>query len=299
MTMSSEPSLLPSEAFMRRTRIETSRGVFSALTASTREVGPLVIWSHATGFHAAAYEPLLKGIAKEAQFIAPDARGHGNSAASDNPAQLRSWHVYYDDLISVLDALPARTSLILAGHSAGATASVFAAAARPQRVSGLVLAEPVLYPPTTGNRSKRQLIEGARRRRVSFSSSTEAFDTYRGRGVFRTFPDEWLSAYVNGAFRSTDTGEVILRCSPEWERRTFETNEPWPWRAVLRARCPATILLAENRSSCPTLGRFIIRRLQPKWRLNEIKGTSHMLPMERPDIVLDAIRTALHISRNQ
>lgn len=284
---------------MRRIRIETSRGVFSALSGSTMEVGPLVIWSHATGFHAAGYEPLLKELATEAQFIALDARGHGNSAASDNPAQLRSWHVYYDDLISVLDALPARTPLILAGHSAGATASVFAAAARPQRVSGLVLVEPVFYPPTTGNRSKRQLIEGARRRRVSFSSLKEAFDSYRGRGAFRTFPDEWLSAYVNGAFRSAYSGGIVLRCSSEWERRTFETNEPWPWRAVMKARCPATILLAETRSSCPASARFIVRRLQPRWRLNEIKGTSHMLPMERPDMVLDAIRTALHIPYDQ
>lgn len=284
---------------MRRIRIETSRGVFSALTGSTMEAGPLVIWSHATGFHASAYEPLLKELATQTQFIALDARGHGNSAALDNPAQLRSWHVYYDDLTSVLDALPVRTPLILAGHSAGATASVFAAAGRPDLVSGLVLVEPVFYLPVTGNRPKRQLIEGAARRRASFSSTKEAFDTYRGRGAFRTFSNEWLSAYVNGAFCPADSGGVALRCSPQWERRTFETNEPWPWRAIMKARCPATILLAENYSSCPASARFIMRWLQPKWRLSEIKGTSHMLPMERPDVVLDAIRMALHTYSDQ
>lgn len=260
-----------------------------------------VVWSHATGFHASAYTPLLNVLDARlradncnVRLLAIDARGHGETRAAADPAALRSWHVYYRDLVALLDSIDKERKVILAGHSMGATASVFAAAQRPGRVAGLVLVEPVFYPPIVGRAPRQQLMAAALRRRSTFASLQEAFNSYRTRGAFRSWSDEWLWSYVNGAFAPLAAGGYELRCSTAWEYQSFVTNEPWPWLAVARARVPATVLLAERYSSCPRSGRAILRLLQPSWRQIVVPGSTHMLTMEKPNEAADILVDAIH-----
>lgn len=279
-----------------RRQVELASNSFSVLEGGPNGklcYTPDVIWLHAAGFHAAAYSPLLRNLADHLCVRGQDARGHGHSEAPKDPALLTSWRVYYDDLVRALDNLPAGAKVVLAGHSTGATTCVFAAVERPDRVSALVLVEPVFYLPIIGYKPRKRLMAGAGRRNNSFASLTEAYDSFRKKAGFRGISDEWLRSYVDDAFVETKDGAHELRCSPAWEYQTYNTNERWPWFAIMKAKAPTTLLLAESGSSCPASSQRIVRTLKPSWSSRVIPGTSHLLPMEKPSEVFEAILGAV------
>ncbi len=259
---------------------------------------PSLHWAHATGYHARAYTPLLDELSAFINVRAWDMRGHGASAAAGNPEMFRSWETYYRDLIALADAADA--PLWLAGHSIGATASVMAAARRPEKVRGLLLAEPVLMDRRQGfklavakllRQSHRSgLAAGAARRRARFESRPVALENYRGRGGFKTWPEEWLAAYVEHGFVDDVDGGVSLAATPAWESATFTATEHNPWPGIRRLKCPVIALGAEVASTFSGRSRRLFVRLAPQAAIETVAETTHFLPMERPGAVLDAAR---------
>ncbi|MAM59859.1 alpha/beta fold hydrolase [Hydrocarboniclastica marina] len=257
---------------------------------------PTLHWAHATGFHGRLYEPLLDDLSAGCNVLAWDMRGHGASAGAADASGFRGWETYYGDLTALLDSLD--EPVWLAGHSIGATASIMAAARQPNKVQGLILAEPVIMDPWQGRmlwlakllrRSHRfALAAGAARRRAVFDSHTAALDNYRGRGGFKTWPEAWLEAYVRYGF-VPQRDHVRLACSPDWESTTFAHTEHNPWPGVRQLRCPVIALAAERASTFSQAARKKMRASLPSAEVRVIAETTHFLPMERPGAVRDAI----------
>ena len=257
---------------------------------------PTLHWAHATGFHGRLYHPLLDELATDVNVLAWDMRGHGASAGAANVSTFRGWDTYYRDMTALLDSQD--EPVWLAGHSIGATTSIMAAARRPDKVLGLILAEPVIMDPVQGlklglakllRQSHRlSLAAGAARRRRVFDSHTAALDNYRGRGGFKTWPEAWLEAYVQHAFVPQDD-QVQLACSPEWESTTFAHTEHNPWPGIRRLRCPVIALAAERGSTFSPAARQRLQTLLPSAGVRVVEGTTHFLPMEQNDTVRDAI----------
>lgn len=265
-------------------------GHFAALrwTRDSSTPRPLLVFSHATGFNAATYRPLLDAVAEYVDVLAADARGHGQSTLSAQPTHLHAWTVYYRDLAHLIAQCD--RPVYLAGHSIGGLCSLAVAARKPEWVKGVMAIDPVMLDPLQGlpvrvlqwlNRSDRHpLAAGAKRRRPEFASLADAFKTYRQRKSFADWSDEWLTAYVESAFRPIASG-VRLRCEPAWESRTFAMVEHWPWRFIPRVQAPVSLVLAQYGSTCSPRSRKQVSRLQPAWKVDEWAGTSHFLPMEK------------------
>ncbi|OZB12943.1 MAG: alpha/beta hydrolase [Marinobacter sp. 34-60-7] len=208
----------------------------------------------------------------------------------------RGWETYYRDLIALLECLD--EPVWLAGHSIGATTSIMAAARRPDKVLGLVLAEPVIMDPMQGlklwltkllRQSQRlSLAAGAARRRRVFQSHAAALENYRGRGGFKTWPEAWLNAYVQHAF-VPQGDQVQLACAPEWESTTFAHTEHNPWPGIRQLRCPVIALAAERGSTFSPKAQKRLKALLPSADIRILEGTTHFLPMEQKDTVRDAI----------
>ena len=257
---------------------------------------PTLHWAHATGFHGRLYHPLLDELATDVNVLAWDMRGHGASVGAANLSTFRGWETYYRDLIALLECLD--EPVWLAGHSIGATTSIMAAARRPDKVLGLILAEPVIMDPGQGlklwlakllRQSHRlSLAAGAARRRRVFDSHAAALDNYRGRGGFKTWPDAWLEAYIQHAFLPQDD-QVRLACAPEWESTTFAHTEHNPWPGIRQLRCPVIALAAERGSTFSPKAQKRLKALLPSADVRVLEGTTHFLPMEQKDIVRDAI----------
>jgi pimeloyl-ACP methyl ester carboxylesterase len=84
---------------------------------------------------------------------------------------------------------------------------------------------------------------------------------------------------------------VELACTPEWEVSNYVNQGHDAWAAFAAARCPIWILRAEIDSP----GRLSEGEhlLGGQVRLETVPGSTHFLPMERPELVREAIRWAV------
>lgn len=263
---------------------------------------PLLHWAHATGFHARTYEPMLADLAQHFDVHAWDMRGHGNSRHAGKMPSFQGWKTFYRDLVALLDASP--EPMWLAGHSIGATTSLAAAVRRPDKVKGLVLVEPVLLPYSVGLMlrtarvfgvaDKLSMAAAAKRRKATFASRNEAYDNYRSKKAFATWPDAWLKAYVEHGFVDGKNDTVELACSPSWESLSFMHTEPNPlgWLKSPSALSgkPIHILAAEKGSTFPSISHNRIQNKLPNAKIEVLPKTSHFLPMEQPAAVVHYLR---------
>ncbi|HEX4197306.1 MAG TPA: alpha/beta hydrolase [Caulobacteraceae bacterium] len=280
----------------REVRLETEAGPgeFAYLDFGPDERPVDAVFSHANGFNARTYRTILAALAGELRILALDLRGHGRTRAPTSPEGRRSWLDLGDDLIVFLDTLDLK-DVVLAGHSMGGTLSLFTAAERPERVRALALFDPVILPPDrpAGAVGESPLIHGATRRRRHFDSREAAVQSYRGRGAFTTWPEAMLLDYAEDGFRDLADGTVELACAPDWEASNYTAQAHDPWDAFARSRCPIRILRAETASTCNVDGRIDQLTADGRIRIETVPGTTHFLPMERPDLVKSTLRAAI------
>lgn len=250
-----------------------------------------LVFVHGNGLNAATYRSLLAPLSSSLRIMAPDLRGHGLSQLPTRVEGRRGWGDYRDDLIALLETLEG-PPVALAGHSMGGTSALLAAAARPARVSRLVMLDPVILSrpmtvalglPVLRHMTRRMpLVKAALRRRDRFDDRKQALDAYRGRGAFKGWPDMMLADYVSEAFQDAGTG-VSLACTPVWEASNFASQGHDPWSALKRLDRPVTVLRAEHGSTCS------LSHDRPGVMVRTIPGGNHFFPMLKPDVARDAL----------
>lgn len=259
---------------------------------------PPLHFAHANGFNGQTYRTLLGPLASRFHIRAWDARGHGMSELPTDIDTHKDWYVYRDDLIAFLErfAEEAGQPVLLAGHSMGGTASLMAAAERPDLVSGICFIDPVLVPARVRRMMKLTqifglpmrgfaLAEGAARRRAVWPGRAELVEAYRGRGAFRTWPEAFLKDYVDGGTKVLETGDVALACQPAWESANFRAHGHDPWDAIDRLACPLTLIYAGEGSTCTPPGPARLAARDPRATITKVGEATHFLPMEFPERV--------------
>ena len=288
------------EPASRRVALRTpnGEGEMAYLDYGPADRPPDLGFLHANGFNARAYRTILAPLATSLRILAIDQRGHGATRLPTAHERV-SWLDLKDDLIAFLGAMEL-TRVALAGHSMGGTASLFAAAEAPERVRALALLDPVIRAPgplTEISEDAMRLspmIAGAVRRRRSFPSFAAAVEAYRGRGAFRTWTEAMLKDYVAAGFlEASDGGGVELACTPEWEVSNYVNQAHDSWEAFAAARCPIRILRAEHESPGRLDDGADQLTASGLVTIDTIPGTTHFLPMERPELVREAIRWAV------
>jgi pimeloyl-ACP methyl ester carboxylesterase len=267
----------------RRRRIAIAGGEIAGIEMGSPDRPLDILFLHANGFNALTYRSILGPLAADFRILAVDQRGHGLTSLPADPAAQNSWYGFRDDLIALLDALDA-PPLVLGGHSMGGAASLMATAERPEAVKALALFDPVLMPAMiTGDILRESpLAKGALRRRAVFASKQEVVDSYRGRGAFKTWAEPMLVDYVEDGFRPEGDG-VTLTCAPAWEAANFSSPQGDVFSAFGKITVPIRILRADEGSTFRMDERTA--SLPGNVGIETIAGTSHFLPMERPDLV--------------
>lgn len=288
---------------MRRITLELPDGAVAGIRFGA-DGPPDLVFLHATGFNALTYRDLLAPLGERFRIVALDQRGHGLSRLPAVPEQMPGWELYGRDMGAVFDALGDGPPLVLAGHSMGGAVSMMVAERHADRVASLVLLDPVmptaewiarLYAPQDLDARIKGLpiAHGASRRRAWFASKREAVDAYRGRGAFATWVGRFLEDYVEDGFAPMPDGDgVTLTCAAAWEAATFASSGHNGADLLARVPVPATILIGEknsvSRSADDAASRTTARRT-----VETVPGTTHFLPMERPDLVRQRLLAAL------
>ncbi len=269
-------------------------GALAALEFGPADRAYDLIFLHANGFNAPTYRRILAPLAARFHILAVDQRGHGATTLPAVVEGRTNWLDFRDDLLSLLEELDVRNA-VLAGHSMGGTACLLAAAEAPERVRRLVLLDPVIIPRAvpSGASANSPLIQGALKRRANFPNRAAVLEAYRGRGAFATWPEEMLADYIDGGFIDTEEGEVRLACEPAWEASSFASHAHDPWEAFALTTCPIEILRAETGSTCRVDDAIETLTADGRITIETVPGTTHFLPMERPELATAILARAL------
>ncbi len=107
--------------------------------------GPLAIYAHGLALSRAIDRQLgaldFSLVAADHHLIAYDARGHGESDASENPADY-SWPSLADDLLALADHFSPDQPIAAIGSSMGTGTTLYAVVKAPARFERLVLTAP-------------------------------------------------------------------------------------------------------------------------------------------------------------
>jgi pimeloyl-ACP methyl ester carboxylesterase len=256
---------------------------------------------HANGYPPGCYKPLFELLQSQYHVFGmllrplwPDSQ----------PGDIQNWSPFSDDLLRFL-AQHNTGPVIGVGHSIGAIVTLRAALRDPGRFRALVLIDPVLFVPGflvmwrlirmlgLGERF-HPLIPGAQRRRRTFDDLETVFRGYRNRSIFRYMSDENLRAYIEGMTRKTDQGYELVY-SPEWEARIYLTGlrDFDIWRSLPTLEVPALFLRGAETDTFLEKAARLVRRKQPRARVETIPSSTHILPLERPQEVFDRMQSFL------
>jgi len=278
----------------RRMRIEET-GVELALTDWGGQ-GPLALLHHANGFCGALWGPVADLLRDRFRLVALDARGHGDSSCPEG-AQAYDWSLLAADLIGVAERLLAeigapRIALGL-GHSFGGTLTLAAAARRPALYERVMLIDPVILPSMTAEQHAKRvrdkgLSRRARKRRHRFESREEALAYLGSRELFQGWVPQALELYVDEGLRRQASGALELKCRREVEAAVFEgAHASDIFDAAPLVEVPAHLLWATDGDFPRGIYEALVGTLR-QGSIEDVEG-GHLLPMERPDLVAEAV----------
>jgi pimeloyl-ACP methyl ester carboxylesterase len=246
--------------------------------------GPPLIMLHSTGFGGWMWKPMVAALAPHFRIIAPEQRGHGDSEKTDAGYDFAT---LAEDMEQLFEALGLE-EVYGVGHSSGGTTLAMNGALHPGRVRRLLLVEPILprFAQPSPDLGPNPMAERARKRRAGFSSPDEMYQSFRGRPPFDTWQDEALRLYCEEGTLAAEGG-VVLKCPPEYEARFYEAVGQFDRLDLIqKAEVQVRTLWGERSNVAP--GKSPAPHgfgLPGEARI--VKGTTHFIPMERPDVVVD------------
>jgi pimeloyl-ACP methyl ester carboxylesterase len=262
--------------------------------------GPLLLVSHATGFHGRCYAPLADALGGRATSLAFDYRGHGDTARPDTPVD---WQQYGDDAVAMARWAVERNGgepVDAFGHSMGGACLLMAAHRDPSLFRTLVVFEPIVFPPEgihpsgpDGEPQESPMVIGARKRRATFPSYEAAIENYASKPPLRVFTPAALRAYVVHGF-SEDAEGVHLKCRREEEDATFATAGAHDtWSHLQQIRTPTVVVAGQIQQLQPSsIAARVCERL-PNGRYVQLDELDHFGPMTHPAEIADLVADAM------
>lgn len=201
---------------------------------------PPVLFLHSFTANGLAALPLGNLLLDRRRLIAPDLRGRG---LSDMPFGEYGVQVHLNDVIACLDRLGVER-VVAAGHSFGATISVFLAAKYPERVAGLLLFDGGAIPAENAVQMLSAYYDTLQYR---YASADDYVDRYRQAPLYQPWTSELETLVRSNLFQQPD-GSFIRRV-PRFvvdSDRQGENLDTWNQLPDLyrQIKCPVLILRA-------------------------------------------------------
>ncbi|AZM89920.1 alpha/beta hydrolase [Streptomyces sp. W1SF4] len=239
--------------------------------------GPDVLLLHGLAGHAGEWDAVARELSPRHRVVAVDQRGHG---ASERRPQDVSRAAYVEDTVAVCERLGLREP-VLVGQSLGGHTAMLAAAAHPGLFRGLVLVEAGPGGPGVGVQAE---IGGWLDSWPAPFPSREAAVGFLGGGPAG---EGWAAGLEerDGGWWPRFERDVMVASLAENARRAF-------WDEWSQVRCPTLAVLGQCGIIAPEeIGEML--RLRPRTVALSVPGTGHDVHLERPDVLLAALRRFL------
>ena len=271
---------------------------------------PLLHFLHANGYPPDCYKPLFELLQTQYHVFGMSLRPLWKDS---KPEDIHNWHPLSEDLLRFLappqpfdPAQDKPAPVIGVGHSIGAMVTLRAALRDPGKFRALMLIDPVLFVPGfmlrwhivrvlgLGERL-HPLIRGAKKRRRTFDDLETVFRGYRNRNIFRYMSDENLRIFIEGITQPKIDGGYELVYSPEWEAQIYRTgmHDFDVWRNLPKLEVPTLFLRGAETDTFLEDAAKLVKRKQPKVRVEALEKSTHILPLERPQEVFNMMQSFL------
>ena len=236
-----------------------------------------VLCLHGAGEISHIWDDFASRLAGRRRVVAPDLRGHGDSARADPSAySLRDFRA---DVEALLAQLRIERAAIV-GHGLGAVLALVQAGATPGRVERVVVVDSAARLPDVQSRALREASERAPLPLRDFAAMFAA-----ARSVAPGADEEtitWLLPYL---FRRSADGHVW-----KWDPQALAGADQWSAQQWLaRIRCPVLVVRAEEST---VLAADVAEALAAEiddCRVVTIPDATHSLILERPDALAAAV----------
>ncbi len=286
---------------MKRLKIKTARGDLSVCYWKGPADAPILHWAHANGFNGRTYDKLLSKLVGKFNVYAWDTPGFGMSEKGPFYNEVNPILGYSYDLEALITELYKKHNrkILLGGHSIGGSLSLMVSKHIGEKISGLVLADPVVInfhyqyltkylSPFGYDSSTLKLTKQALRKRDRWDSFEAVLNSYTNRGIFSTWKDGFLKDYLLGGTKNDENG-IYLSCRPEIEAASFKNTEIVATPKIIQeTKVPIILLVAEIGSTTASLRSF--KRLHNLEKLEIVEGGTHFFPMEQPDKIISVIK---------
>lgn len=237
--------------------------------------GPPVILLHGFPFDHTVWGPVAELLSGEARLILPDLRGFGRSPV---PEGVYSMRLLAEDLVGLMNRLEIDKAVVV-GHSMGGYVALSFAQAYPGRLCGLGLVA-------------TQAVADSPERRQTRYKTAEAV-AHKGARVVASSMVSSLTPRQDLVQQLTD---LILRSHPVGiigalkgmaERQDLTGN-------LSNMQVPSVVIAGDSDQLMPLERPREMAQMLPMGWLMEVPGGGHMLMMEEPQTVAEALRQVLH-----
>ena len=237
------------------------------------------VFLHGFPFDHTIWEPLVPLLKNTARVILPDLRGFGSSPVTE---EIYSMRLLAEDIVRLLDRLELEKA-VLVGHSMGGYVALSFAQAYPTRLLGLGLVATQAAADTPERRQSRYktaesvMHKGAR---VVASSMVNSLTSRQdliepiSQLILRTHPAGIVGALKGMAERHDMTGELS------------------------NFGVPAVVIAGTSDQLMPRDRVETLAQMLPKGWLVDVPGGGHMLMMEEPQTVADALRQLFDMAKS-
>ncbi len=286
---------------MKRLKIKTVRGDLSVCFWEGPVDAPILHWAHANGFNGQTYDRLLRKLADRFNIYAWDTPGYGMTDKGSYYDEINPVLGYSYDLKALIIELfkKHKRKILLGGHSIGGSLSLMVSKYIEDKISGLILADPVVInyhyqyltkylSPFGYDSSTLKLTKQALRKRDRWDSFESVLKSYTNRGIFTTWKAGFLKDYLLGGTKKDKNG-VYLSCNPKIEAASFKNTEIVATPKIIKGtRVPIMLLIAEIGSTTASLNSF--KGLVNLKKFEVIERGTHFFPMEQPDKLISSIK---------
>jgi lipase len=245
--------------------------------------GPPLILLHATGFPPWIWHPLARELASAYRIVVPS---FCNYREADPDEGGLGWTILAEDIVRLCEVLQIKKPFLV-GHSMGATVHLIATGLYGLSAAGMVLIEPIILHPKYYRGHMRvddhPLAAKAIRRTNFWRDRDEAMTYLRSRSLFDQWDEEMLELYVRYGMTEGEKGGLELACSPRREAAVFMGGRQFdPWPILPKVSAPVLIVEGEKSETAGFIDLDGAQSAIPNCQRRTVKGTGHLVPMERP-----------------
>ena len=245
---------------------------------SPRPGAPRVVLIHSLALNGRIWDGVVGRLAKDAEVLTYDCRGHGRSGCPEGPF---TTELFARDLVELLDHLQ-WDKVTVAGCSMGGCVAQTFAGMHPTRVISLGLIDTTAWYGEDGPRAWRERAENAR---------TKGLDGLVDFQVTRWFSDGFRKDHAELV---QSTIEVFLANDISCYAATCIMLGDADLRHYAPAlRMPTGIVVGEEDYATPVAASQALHKSIPGSTLTILPGGRHLTPIQCPDDIASHIRAQL------